>query len=94
MNINHLRNEGNESSNSLTSFEGRRNSVIKFQNPKDLLMSVNQVVKNRQGSVLGRQMILKSDHFEAGVNKLDIHLQGAPNFRMADMNIFVWNSLL
>ncbi|KAJ3362184.1 hypothetical protein HDU91_003541 [Kappamyces sp. JEL0680] len=74
---------------SQTSGQSLRRSVYKFQNPKDLLMSVNAVVKNRTGSVLSRGMILKSDHFETGVNpKLDIHLQGAPNFRMADLNIF------
>lgn len=61
----------------------------KFRDPKDLLLAVSAVVKNRTGSVLGRQMILKSDHFETAVNlDIDIHLQGATNFRMADLNIF------
>jgi predicted protein tyrosine phosphatase len=70
--------------------EQRRKSVAyKFQDPKQLLMAVSAVVKNRTGSVLTRQMILKSDHFDTGIDaKLDIHLHGAPNFRMADMNIF------
>ena len=54
----------------------------------DLLMSVSTVVKNRSGTVLSRGMILKSDHFDTGVNpKSDIKLQGAPNFRMADINV-------
>lgn len=66
-----------------------RQSAFHFQNPKELLMSVSTVVKNRSGSVLARQTILKSDHFETGQNaRLDIHLQGAPNFRLADLNIF------
>ncbi|KAJ8323879.1 hypothetical protein O5D80_007110 [Batrachochytrium dendrobatidis] len=60
-----------------------------FKSPKELLMSVQNVVKTRSGSVLGRQTILKSDHFETGLHShLDFHLQGAPNFRMADMNVF------
>ena len=51
-------------------------------------MSVPMVVKNRSGTVLSRGMILKSDHFDTGVNpKSDIKLQGAPNFRMADINV-------
>jgi hypothetical protein len=67
----------------------RKSIAYHFQDPKDLLMAVTSVVKNRKGSVLGRQMILKSDHFETAINtKLDVHLHGAPNFRMADMNIF------
>lgn len=77
-------------SHSNTSPRGKRRSIgFKFHNPKDLLMSANALIKNRTGSVLGRQMILKSDHFETGVNpKLDIHLHGSPNFRMADLNVF------
>eukprot|EP00842_Homolaphlyctis_polyrhiza_P002749 jgi/Hompol1/3475/HPOL_006557-RA len=60
-----------------------------FKSPKELLMSVQNVVKTRSGSVLARGIILKSDHFETGLNsRLDFHLQGAPNFRMADMNVF------
>lgn len=44
----------------------------------------NVVVKNRQGSVLTRGLILKTDHF-AGLRRpnLGVHLQGAPNFRQA-----------
>ena len=58
-------------------------------NPKELLMASTTVVKNRTGAVLGRQIILKSDHFDSGVNeKPDIHLMGAPNFRLADLDIF------
>lgn len=62
-----------------TSPNGKRRSTLQkqFQNPQDLLMSVNSVVKNRVGSVLARQMILKSDHFEMGFDaKLDINLHG------------------
>ncbi|KAI8898833.1 inositol hexakisphosphate-domain-containing protein [Globomyces pollinis-pini] len=90
LDINGLGLRPQSSNQSLTN--ARKSKVIhpiKFENPKDLLMAVTQVVKNRTGSVLGRQMILKSDHFDTALNdKLDVHLQGAPNFRMADMNIF------
>ncbi|KAJ3409888.1 hypothetical protein HDV05_004169 [Chytridiales sp. JEL 0842] len=56
---------------------------------QELLTSVNSIVKNRTGTVLSRQTILKSDHFDTGVNyNLDFHLQGAPNFRMSDLNVF------
>ncbi|KAI8809960.1 inositol hexakisphosphate-domain-containing protein [Cladochytrium replicatum] len=57
--------------------------------PIELLKSVNSVVKNRAGSVLARQSILKSDHFETGPNhNIGFYLQGAPNFRGADLNIY------
>jgi hypothetical protein len=69
----------------------RQSSAFQFQcqDPKEMLMAVPIVVKNRTGSVLSRGMILKADHFDAVVrSKSDIKLQGAPNFRMADANIF------
>ncbi|KAI9099760.1 inositol hexakisphosphate-domain-containing protein [Phlyctochytrium arcticum] len=57
--------------------------------PLDVLQAVVSVVKNRSGSVLSRQTILKSDHFDTGFNpRLDFHLQGAPNFRCVELNIF------
>ena len=60
-----------------------------IKNPKELLLSVQSVVKNRTGAVLARQLILKSDHFDTALNtRLDFNLLGAPNFRMADLNIF------
>jgi hypothetical protein len=69
--------ESINSTTALTDLKPKKSVLHKFKNPKDLLMSVNAVVKNRTGSVLNRGMILKSDHFETGVNpKLDIHLQG------------------
>ena len=37
-----------------------------FNNPRELLLSVQSVVKNRTGAVLGRQLILKSDYFDTG----------------------------
>ncbi len=41
------------------------------------------VVRSRQGSVLNRGLILKTDHFAGGARHahLNLHLQGAPNFR-------------
>jgi hypothetical protein len=55
-------------------------STSQAKTPKELLLSVQSVVKNRQGSVLARQLILKSDHFDTAVNtRLDFSLHGAPN---------------
>ena len=49
----------------------------------------NTIVKNRSGSVLGRGMILKSDFFELAESpRLQVHLHGASNFRMAAKDIF------
>ncbi|TPX51665.1 hypothetical protein SeMB42_g01840 [Synchytrium endobioticum] len=59
------------------------------RNTKDLLSSISTVTKNRTGSVLGRQLILKSDHFDTALNtQLAFYLQGAPNFRFTDLNIY------
>ncbi|KAG0151897.1 hypothetical protein CROQUDRAFT_36078 [Cronartium quercuum f. sp. fusiforme G11] len=47
------------------------------------------VVKGRQGSVLSRGSLLKTDHWASGrAQALAHHLQGAPNFRPAAYNIF------
>jgi len=47
------------------------------------------VVKSRQGSVLSRGSLLKTDYFASGrAQSLTHHLQGAPNFRSASYNIF------
>ncbi len=40
----------------------------------------NIYVSSRRGGVLTRGMVLKSDHFASG-RMLDIHVNGAPNFR-------------
>lgn len=41
-----------------------------------------QVMKQRDGSVLGKKTILKSDHFPGCQNKrLSPHIDGAPNYR-------------
>ncbi|KAL3652986.1 hypothetical protein CASFOL_002667 [Castilleja foliolosa] len=43
-----------------------------------------QVIKQRDGSVLGKKTILKSDHFPGCHNKLLLpHVDGAPNYRKA-----------
>ncbi|KDN52550.1 hypothetical protein K437DRAFT_272412 [Tilletiaria anomala UBC 951] len=49
------------------------------------------VVRNRRGNVLTRGLILKTDHF-AGTRPahLSIHLQGAPNFRKANVDLGVY----
>ncbi|KAL7747907.1 hypothetical protein RI367_006654 [Sorochytrium milnesiophthora] len=74
---------------------GRRFSQLSLKpatsrgNPNNLSLMVGSVVKNRTGAVLARQTILKSDHFPTGINtSLDMHLQGSPNFRMVDLNVF------
>lgn len=50
------------------------------------------VVRNRQGSVLNRGLILKTDHFAGGARQshLNLHLQCAPNFRKADCSLEVY----
>ncbi|EPQ26302.1 uncharacterized protein PFL1_06237 [Pseudozyma flocculosa PF-1] len=50
------------------------------------------VVRNRQGSVLTRGLILKTDHFAGAARSahLNLHLQGAPNFRKADCSLEVY----
>ncbi|XVF72883.1 hypothetical protein PTKIN_Ptkin12aG0156300 [Pterospermum kingtungense] len=49
--------------------------------PKEL----DQVMKMRGGSVLGKKTILKSDHFPGCQNKrLSPQIDGAPNYRQAD----------
>ncbi|KAI8829287.1 inositol hexakisphosphate-domain-containing protein [Chytriomyces cf. hyalinus JEL632] len=55
---------------------------------QDLASKAASIVRNRTGSVLARFTIIKSDFFQQGINiNLDFHLQGAPNFRMTDLNI-------
>lgn len=44
----------------------RSHNIFAGKNPRELLKMVKGVVKNRTGSVLGRQMILKSEHFDIG----------------------------
>ncbi|KAL0085283.1 inositol hexakisphosphate-domain-containing protein [Phycomyces blakesleeanus] len=57
--------------------------------PRQWLNQVTSLVKTRNGSVLGRNAILKMDHFSSGTNtKLDFHLQGAPNFRVAELSVY------
>ncbi|KAI8354158.1 inositol hexakisphosphate-domain-containing protein [Blakeslea trispora] len=56
--------------------------------PYSLLKMAPHIVKSRKGSVLARNTILKMDHFLSGTNtNLDFHLQGAPNFRIAELNV-------
>lgn len=47
------------------------------------------ILERRDGSVLTRSTILKSDHFGAGrEGGVDLKLLGAPNFRQANLNVF------
>ncbi|KAI9473878.1 MAG: inositol hexakisphosphate-domain-containing protein [Benjaminiella poitrasii] len=60
----------------------------KVLDPFSLLKMAPSIVKTRKGSVLARNTILKMDHFSSGTNtNLDFHLQGAPNFRVAELNV-------
>ncbi|KAF9048553.1 inositol hexakisphosphate-domain-containing protein [Panaeolus papilionaceus] len=64
--------------------------------PLDLIDILNRseasVVKTRNGSVLSRGFILKTDHYPSGrALDLEINVHGAPNFRAArhgDLNVF------
>ncbi|KAG8890787.1 hypothetical protein FRB98_004832 [Tulasnella sp. 332] len=63
--------------------------------PLDVLAQLHKlgpgVVKTRQGSVLSRGFILKTDHYPSGrALEIDISLQGAPNFRQnrSAMNVY------
>lgn len=48
-----------------------------------------QVMKQRDGSVLGKKTILKSDHFPGCQNKrLSPQIDGAPNYRKVS-NIWI-----
>ncbi|KZP00352.1 hypothetical protein CALVIDRAFT_560340 [Calocera viscosa TUFC12733] len=57
-----------------------------------LLKPPPTVVRSRQGSVLTRGFILKTDHYPTGrALDLELNLQGAPNFRragQASLNVF------
>ncbi|KAI9192964.1 inositol hexakisphosphate-domain-containing protein [Polychytrium aggregatum] len=64
-------------------------SRLSLRHPREILASADTVVRLRNGSVLSRGTLLKSDHFDTGFHtRIDFYLHGAPNFRMADMNIF------
>ncbi|KAI7872941.1 inositol hexakisphosphate-domain-containing protein [Spinellus fusiger] len=64
-------------------------TLLPEQDPRNLLKQVKNLVHTRTGSVLTRNSILKMDHFSSGTNtKLDFHLQGAPNFRVAELNVY------
>lgn len=48
------------------------------------------VIKQRDGSVLGKKTILKSDHFPGCHNKrLSPHIDGAPNFRQVVFSVLL-----
>lgn len=62
---------------------------VELPEPDRLLRLGPAVVKGRQGAVLSRGFLLKTDHWASGRAKdLQHHLQGAPNFRAADLGIF------
>ncbi|CAO3589334.1 unnamed protein product [Absidia cylindrospora] len=61
----------------------------KHSDPQSLLKTVRTLVKSRSGTVLTRNTILKADHFSSGTNtNLDLHLQGGPNFRAAELDVY------
>ncbi|KAG9015211.1 hypothetical protein FRB94_004330 [Tulasnella sp. JGI-2019a] len=68
---------------------------VSIAKPLDVLAQLHKsapgVVKTRQGSVLSRGFILKTDYYPSGrALELDISLQGAPNFRQnkSAMNVY------
>lgn len=71
------------------------NGVKPSSRPLDVLASLHKstlgLVKTRQGSVLSRGFILKTDYYPSGrALDLDIDVGGAPNFRQnrSAMNVF------
>ncbi|KAI8092745.1 inositol hexakisphosphate-domain-containing protein [Halteromyces radiatus] len=57
--------------------------------PRSLLKAASTLIKSRNGTVLTRNTILKADHFSSGTNtNLDLHLQGGPNFRAAELDVY------
>ncbi|KAI7904707.1 inositol hexakisphosphate-domain-containing protein [Cokeromyces recurvatus] len=66
----------------------QKQSSSNVLDPFSLLKMAPNIVKTRKGSVLVRNTILKMDHFPSGTStNLDFHLQGAPNFRVAELNV-------
>ncbi|CEP08320.1 hypothetical protein [Parasitella parasitica] len=81
---NHSRQSSNIDNNTMFHSTPANNTSDSFS----LLRMAPNVVKSRKGSVLARNIILKMDHFSSGTNtNLDFHLQGAPNFRVAELNV-------
>ncbi|CAI5457453.1 unnamed protein product [Closterium sp. Yama58-4] len=66
--------------------------VDDFDQPNDVYLSraPEDVIISRNGAVLGKKTILKSDHFPGCQNKrLLPHIDGAPNFRqIADLPVY------
>ncbi|KAI9175819.1 hypothetical protein H9P43_006183 [Blastocladiella emersonii ATCC 22665] len=66
------------------------NVLLRLNTTRDAISkTVQSVLASRHGSVLGRNFILKADQFpQAASAHLDVHLQGSPNFRMLDLNVY------
>ncbi|KAI8886446.1 hypothetical protein K501DRAFT_177643 [Backusella circina FSU 941] len=80
---------GHSRQSSLHQLPERQQETKKQVDPLSLLKIVPRIVNTRKGSVLARNTILKMDHFSSGTNtNLDFHLQGAPNFRVAELNVY------
>ena len=57
--------------------------------PTFSLRHARSLLESRDGSVLARGTILKTDHFRTGRNELlEYHLLGAPNFRRTELNVY------
>ena len=84
--------EQNKSYNpQIDGFFGKRNSELSLVDTEthNRVLNVHSVVKNRNGSVLGRKTILKSEHVNSKLRpSVEFHLQGAPNFRSVDSTIY------
>lgn len=68
---------------------GSRIGVELMTTPEHQDAIFESILARREGSVLARNTILKSEHYGA-INRagLDLRLLGAPNFRQADLNVF------
>lgn len=74
------------------SLSGKPKAAVRPMTPQVAKLRINATndllpptvyVRERDGQVLGRGMVLKADHFPAGdrSKNLDMHISGGPNFR-------------
>ena len=64
-------------------------NLLSLKSSQEISNTINKILKHRSGNVLGRNTILKTDHFRRALKtNLDFHLEGAPNFRGVDFNVY------
>lgn len=89
---------GSTSGSSRQQQQQRRGSRLSLDLLNGPIDPVNSFVSKRDGAVLSRGTILKSDHFQAGKTKVltasgivrsdTVSLVGGPNFRRTDLNVY------